>query len=238
MSSDASAIVPVPVPVPRTAVPLGIADPVEKARAELKAALAAIEVKANVPRRVSRADRRHGREGARVLQARARARDRRRGRRSRRRGRDRLGAGARSTRADRRPRTARPLLASRAWTGHARRRAYARREAVQWCGCCRRREPDSNARRLLERHGRPTQSHESRPHEHSPPAPERQAPRGLARLGAPRRAVGRLASRRRCAPRALSPSSRRSSTSPRRTTRRRSSRRSPISPPALSTGSP
>lgn len=47
MSSDA------PVPMPRTAVPLGIADPVEKARAELKAALAAIEVKANVPRRVS-----------------------------------------------------------------------------------------------------------------------------------------------------------------------------------------
>lgn len=42
-----------PVPVPRTAVPLGIADPVEQARAELKAALAAIEVKANVPRRVS-----------------------------------------------------------------------------------------------------------------------------------------------------------------------------------------
>lgn len=42
-----------PVPVPRTAVPLGIADPVEQARAELKAALAAIEVKANVPRRLS-----------------------------------------------------------------------------------------------------------------------------------------------------------------------------------------
>ncbi len=42
------------VPVPHTAVPLGITDPVEKARAELKAALAAIEVKANVPRRVSR----------------------------------------------------------------------------------------------------------------------------------------------------------------------------------------
>jgi hypothetical protein len=44
-----------PVPatvVPATAVPLGITDPVEKARAELKAALAAIEVKANVPRRV------------------------------------------------------------------------------------------------------------------------------------------------------------------------------------------
>lgn len=51
MSSEASA----PVPVPRTAVPLGISDPVEQARAELKAALAAIEVKANVPRRVGRA---------------------------------------------------------------------------------------------------------------------------------------------------------------------------------------
>jgi hypothetical protein len=47
MSSDA------PVPMPRTAVPLGVADPVEKARAELKAALAAIEVKANVPRRLA-----------------------------------------------------------------------------------------------------------------------------------------------------------------------------------------
>ena len=47
MSSDA------PVPVPRTAVQLGIDDPVEKARAELKAALAAIEVKANVPRRLA-----------------------------------------------------------------------------------------------------------------------------------------------------------------------------------------
>ncbi len=51
MSSDART----PVPVPRTAVPLGIADPVEQARAELKAALAAIEVKANVPRRVAQA---------------------------------------------------------------------------------------------------------------------------------------------------------------------------------------
>jgi hypothetical protein len=40
--------------VPRTGVPLGITDPVEKARAELKAALAAIEDKANVPRRVAR----------------------------------------------------------------------------------------------------------------------------------------------------------------------------------------
>jgi len=47
MSSDA------PVPLPRTAVPLGINDPVEEARAELKAALAAIEVKANLPRRIS-----------------------------------------------------------------------------------------------------------------------------------------------------------------------------------------
>jgi hypothetical protein len=43
------------VAVPRTAVPLGIADPVEQARAELKAALAAIEQKANVPRRVMQA---------------------------------------------------------------------------------------------------------------------------------------------------------------------------------------
>ncbi|GEB47149.1 MULTISPECIES: hypothetical protein [Microbacterium] len=44
-----------PVPVPRTAVPLGITDPVKSARAELKAALAAIEVKANAPRRASEA---------------------------------------------------------------------------------------------------------------------------------------------------------------------------------------
>ena len=49
MSSNA------PVPLPRTAVVIGVGDPVEKARAELKAALAAIEVKANIPRRVSRA---------------------------------------------------------------------------------------------------------------------------------------------------------------------------------------
>ena len=41
--------------MPKTAVPLGIADPVEQARSELKAALAAIEVKANIPRRVSEA---------------------------------------------------------------------------------------------------------------------------------------------------------------------------------------
>ncbi|QLD11554.1 hypothetical protein [Microbacterium oleivorans] len=37
--------------LPNTAVPLGISDPVEKARAELKAALAAIEHKANLPKR-------------------------------------------------------------------------------------------------------------------------------------------------------------------------------------------
>ncbi|MFT4211605.1 MAG: hypothetical protein QM626_06990 [Microbacterium sp.] len=43
------------VPVPRTAVPLGIADPVERARAELKATLAAIEEKANVPKRAGAA---------------------------------------------------------------------------------------------------------------------------------------------------------------------------------------
>ncbi len=42
-------------PLPRTAVPLDIADPVQAARAELKAALAAIEEKANVPRRVQKA---------------------------------------------------------------------------------------------------------------------------------------------------------------------------------------
>lgn len=54
MSSDAR--VPATrasVPVPRTAVPIGITDPVEQARAELKAALAAIETKANVPKRVA-----------------------------------------------------------------------------------------------------------------------------------------------------------------------------------------
>jgi hypothetical protein len=41
-----------PVPVPRTGVALGITDPREKAREELKAALAAIEIKANLPRRI------------------------------------------------------------------------------------------------------------------------------------------------------------------------------------------
>jgi hypothetical protein len=42
-----------PVPVPRTGVALGITDPVEKARAELKATLAAIEIKANLPKRIN-----------------------------------------------------------------------------------------------------------------------------------------------------------------------------------------
>lgn len=47
MSSDAL--------VPRTAVPNGISDPVEAARAELKAALSAIEEKVNVPKQVGKA---------------------------------------------------------------------------------------------------------------------------------------------------------------------------------------
>lgn len=41
-------------PMPRTAVPAGITDPVERARAELKAALAAIEERANVPKRLAK----------------------------------------------------------------------------------------------------------------------------------------------------------------------------------------
>jgi hypothetical protein len=60
------------VPLPRTAVPLGITDPVERARAELKAALAAIEEKSNVPKRVAVATDRGGR-------GRRRCRGRRRG---------------------------------------------------------------------------------------------------------------------------------------------------------------
>ncbi|WP_194420749.1 hypothetical protein [Microbacterium abyssi] len=44
--------------LPRTAVPAGISDPVQSARAELKAALAAIEVKGNFPRRIEKASRR------------------------------------------------------------------------------------------------------------------------------------------------------------------------------------
>jgi hypothetical protein len=41
--------------LPRTAVPAGITDPVASARAELKAALAAIEIKGNLPRRIEKA---------------------------------------------------------------------------------------------------------------------------------------------------------------------------------------
>lgn len=41
--------------VPRTVVPAGIVDPVESARAELRAALAAIEVRGNFPRRIEKA---------------------------------------------------------------------------------------------------------------------------------------------------------------------------------------
>ena len=48
--------------LPDTAVPLGINDPVEKARAELKAALAAIEHKANLPKRAVIATDRASRE--------------------------------------------------------------------------------------------------------------------------------------------------------------------------------
>lgn len=44
--------------LPRTAVPAGITDPVASARAELKAALAAIEVKGNFPRRIEKASQR------------------------------------------------------------------------------------------------------------------------------------------------------------------------------------
>lgn len=52
--------------LPRTAVPTGITDPVQSARAELKAALAAIEIKGNVPRRVEKASKRAA-EKARAL---------------------------------------------------------------------------------------------------------------------------------------------------------------------------
>ena len=45
-------------PLPRTAVPPGVVDPVESARAELKAALAAIEIKGNFPRRIEKASQR------------------------------------------------------------------------------------------------------------------------------------------------------------------------------------
>jgi len=58
MSSESS--------LPRTVVDLDVDDPVLKARAELKAALAAIEEKANVPKRVARATER-GTAKARVF---------------------------------------------------------------------------------------------------------------------------------------------------------------------------
>lgn len=44
--------------LPKTAVPAGIVDPRDSARAELKAALAAIEVKGNFPRRIDKASKR------------------------------------------------------------------------------------------------------------------------------------------------------------------------------------
>lgn len=44
-----------PAYLPRTAVPDGITDPVASARAELRAALAAIEVRGNFPRRIEKA---------------------------------------------------------------------------------------------------------------------------------------------------------------------------------------
>lgn len=44
--------------LPRTVVPGGSVDPVASARAELKAALAAIEIKGNVPRRLEQASQR------------------------------------------------------------------------------------------------------------------------------------------------------------------------------------
>lgn len=40
---------------PRTVVPAGITDPVASARAELRAALAAIEIRGNFPRRIEKA---------------------------------------------------------------------------------------------------------------------------------------------------------------------------------------
>lgn len=44
--------------LPSTVVPAGLADPVASARAELKAALAAIEQKGNLPRRLDKAAKR------------------------------------------------------------------------------------------------------------------------------------------------------------------------------------
>jgi len=58
MSSDRSA----------TVVPSGITDPVELARAELKAALAAIEIKANYPKRISEASGRVASKARRIAE--------------------------------------------------------------------------------------------------------------------------------------------------------------------------
>src|SRR5690554_5791768 len=52
----------------RTVVPAGIVDPVASARAELKAALAAIEIKGNLPRREWQAPQGGGRGGRAVAQ--------------------------------------------------------------------------------------------------------------------------------------------------------------------------
>ncbi len=51
-------------PLPATAVPAGITDPVQAARAELKAALTALEVKGNIPKRVDQAAREQQRRAA------------------------------------------------------------------------------------------------------------------------------------------------------------------------------
>lgn len=53
-----------------TVVPSGIKDPVQLARAELKAALAAIEIKANYPKRISNAADRAVRKGKAVADSR------------------------------------------------------------------------------------------------------------------------------------------------------------------------
>ncbi len=50
-----------PRELPATVVPAGITDPVQSARAELKAALAAIEKRANIPRRIEKASARGAR---------------------------------------------------------------------------------------------------------------------------------------------------------------------------------
>lgn len=51
-----------------TVVPSGIQDPVQLARAELKAALAAIEIKANYPKRIANASGRIARKARKVAE--------------------------------------------------------------------------------------------------------------------------------------------------------------------------